>query len=94
MSVIVGRTVIVDCQADGFPSSRIEWRLSQGENIIIHISLIFIPVISYCITLASFKIVAKEPFARLSYKSLLFSRRAKVQLEETSGRAENKRCLH
>lgn len=31
MSVTVGKTAVIDCQADAFPAARIEWRLSQGK---------------------------------------------------------------
>lgn len=32
LSVTIGRTAVIDCQADGFPAARIEWRLSQGKR--------------------------------------------------------------
>lgn len=31
MSITVGKTAVIDCQADAFPAARIEWRLSQGK---------------------------------------------------------------
>lgn len=31
-SVTVGKTAVIDCQADALPAARIEWRLSQGES--------------------------------------------------------------
>lgn len=31
VSVTVGKTAVIDCQADAFPAARIEWRLSQGK---------------------------------------------------------------
>jgi hypothetical protein len=32
LSVTIGRTAVIDCQADGFPAARVEWRLSQGKH--------------------------------------------------------------
>lgn len=33
-SVTVGKTAVIDCQADSFPAARIEWRLSQGKSVL------------------------------------------------------------